>query len=497
MWSPNGESELRETLKKETCMQCNTISLVNNSGFVMRETNCRTSLDPSSSRKIHYEVPRSKKETRLPEGIEDSSELQQQEYIQSSAMKLRIHTQSDLGRKNQKTSSVAITLYIPTPYNKEKTMASIKEELGAAGIEVDTTSVGPEPQHVVDMHCYHEGKEYIMEVVATRIKLSLSCNKTIETNLDVNDLEAIKMGFGNLSCCVSRRNDMLTVDLPSNQTSKRFGIQTFNASGEVLQHESKIIVTPAGRKQTKKQTNQRFDEQGPMLSAINFWCNPDWTKQHNFLRFGQSVLGGLVNNLYVQGNVNLANQVVCLLPKGKFKWVDLHQIEGVMNVLVLDALWNAKSKQIQQQLVKKDEELAEMRNQLDKQKAEVTHCTDTKLEQMQKTIDDLQADLQRVTKERDQLREEKRSLERELRALRRSHDILQDEQKELKNRLEQQEKENNYMQDEIKGLKSANASIIAKTEELEKAMQKHQRLMNNTFPQEWSEDIDTSLIQVF
>ena len=47
------------------------------------------------------------------------------------------------------------------------------------------------------------------------------------------------------------------------------------------------------------------------------------------------------------------------------------------------------------------------------------------------------------------------------------------------------------------GLKSANASIIAKTEELEKAMQKHQRLMNNTFPQEWSEDIDTSLIQVF
>ena len=142
-------------------------------------------------------------------------------------------------------------------------------------------------------------------------------------------------------------------------------------------------------------------------------------------------------------------------------------------------------------------EVFEMRNQLDKQKAEVTHCTDTKLEQMQRTIDDLQADLQRVTKERDQLREEKRSLERELRALRRSHDILQDEQKELKNRLEQQEKENNYMQDEIKGLKSANASIIAKTEELEKAMQKHQRLMNNTFPQEWSEDIDTSLIQVF
>ena len=57
--------------------------------------------------------------------------------------------------------------------------------------------------------------------------------------------------------------------------------------------------------------------------ATNCWCHPNFEKQENFLRYGQSLLAAFVNNIYNQGILKLGDTRVKLLPKGKFEWIEL------------------------------------------------------------------------------------------------------------------------------------------------------------------------------
>ncbi len=52
-----------------------------------------------------------------------------------------------------------------------------------------------------------------------------------------------------------------------------------------------------------------------MMMATNCWCHPNFQKQKNFLRYGQSLLAAFVNNVYNQGILKLGDTRVELLPK--------------------------------------------------------------------------------------------------------------------------------------------------------------------------------------
>ena len=504
LWEPNLESELLGKVMGAECRQCKTTTVVNSSCFVMRETNCRMSLDPGSSRKINYEVPKRKGETRLPEDTTDVADLQQYEYIYSSASAIKLDIQEDLGRKNQRTTSIAVTLFLPTAYSEEKTMAMLREQFQEAGIDVsEIQQIGPDPKHVVDIYCYHEGREHKLQVVRTRVKLSLSCNKTLDTDIHADQLKSVKYLFGNLKSCVVRDGQTVKVYLPSKQTSKRFGVKTHGMDGATLQHESEILLAPSGRKQSKKQSNEKFIETGPLMSSANFWCKPDWKKSHNFLRFGQSVLGGLVNNLYMQGTTTVQGQTVELLQRGDFKWSDLEVIEGVLSKPILEKLWNKKTHEIREEMTRKDDEIESMKTLLEvqKQKQTLQNSTRPDVENLQRTIEDLKDKLQKVTDERDLLKKEKDNLDRELRALKRSYTALQEEHDQLYQRVNVHERERLIMHDEICGLKDANKYMMEQSDRMEKSLSQYSSMMQShvqsTLVKDWTMDIDRQSIPVF
>ena len=116
-------------LEGHSCDSCGSGPLENLSAFVMRDAPSRQSLDPASLRHIHWEVPTEKKKHLLPTGITSKSQLAKYEFVkpEGCVAKLRVHTAGDFPRKNQRTGTVAVTLFVPVAFNVEATVKALED----------------------------------------------------------------------------------------------------------------------------------------------------------------------------------------------------------------------------------------------------------------------------------------------------------------------------------------------------------------------------------
>jgi hypothetical protein len=198
--------------------------------------------------------------------------------------------------------------------------------------------------------------------MTTRVKVSLTCNKIIETAMGKDTAHNLATKMGTLGVCVQLQStdNHVQIHVPSNQTCKRIGVQTVSEEGEVLVHTSPVLVTPTNRRSGKRQTTERVEEEGSMMTATKVWCYPDFERGEHFLSFGSSLIGALVTNVYNQGVVNLGDTRVELLPKGSFPWVDLQHIHSTVLPHIRVQLVKKVSKKVEKELKSKDEKIKEL-----------------------------------------------------------------------------------------------------------------------------------------
>jgi hypothetical protein len=480
LWLPNDQRRMAEIISTHKCEDCQSQTLVNRSSFVLREANCRQSLDPGASRKINYEVPRDNKVALYPTGIETVDQLQPYELVSdmASCMDLELDMNMDAGRKNQRTRAVTITLYIPTSFDKDKTLEAAREQLQSTDFELTEEDI-PNNNHCVDVCVYHDGKEHQMKVVATRFKVSLSCNKIVDTDMSEEVAEALKTRLGSLHDCVQFQPNQkqVQVHVPSNQTCKRMGVQTVSEEGEVHLHSSPVIVTPLNRQSGKRQNNQRVPEQGPMMTATNCWCHPNFEKQENFLRYGQTLLAAFVNNVYNQGILKFGDTRVELLPKGSYEWIQLDEIHGTILPHIREEMLRKVSAKVAKQLMSKEKEIKELGEQLSQVKKSNTYENDRKVNSLISRIEELEDNLATVTKERDELMNIKNELERELRAIRRQYGKVQDQYNRLSETVEEHKITEARMQGELDNMKLDNAELRQKTDMLATTIEKYGKIL--------------------
>lgn len=68
-----------------------------------------------------------------------------------------------------------------------------------------------------------------MQIVATRFKVSLSCNTTVDITMSSATAETLQSNIGALRECVQLNPDYrhVQVHVPSNQTCKKIGVQKY------------------------------------------------------------------------------------------------------------------------------------------------------------------------------------------------------------------------------------------------------------------------------
>lgn len=479
VWIPNNQTCVATILSTTACDVCGTCTLVNHSSFVLREVNNREALDPAASRKINYEFPRDGKQFLYPTGVNSADDLQPYELVSemASPFRLPIEMYQDASRKNQRTKAIAITLHVPTCFDKQKTIEEIKDQLLPTGLTVQEEDI-PNSNHCIDMFVYHEGREHAMTMVATRVKVSITCNKVIDTTMLPEVSDVFKKRMGNLGDCVQihQSHDQVQVHVPSNQTCKRIGVQTVSEEGEILIHSASVLVTPTNRKSGKRQENTTVVEKGGMMTATNFWCHPNFEKSDNFLRFGQSLLGALVSNVYNQGVLHFGETKIEMLPKGAFPWIELEKIYGTIPLVLREELVRKVSKKVEKELQSKDDKIKELGQELKVAKQKSTGNNDTETDALHQKIGDLERELEEVTQERDTLRDEKDQLERELRVVRRECARLQGQYDELAMKMQQTEKD---MQGKIQSLETDKEEMKRRTDDLAMTVDKLNQMMNN------------------
>ena len=331
LWVANDEKQVQKNLEDNLCELCQ-IKPVNASCFVMKETTGRQSLDPGTARKIHFDIPKNKKETPDSVCTEKNLPIYQQASPIASPSSLKLFAHDDLSRKNQKMGALAITIFIPTVYNPEANAKRLKKELNIIGMTCKEIDLKPE--HKVKLYCFHDGIEHEIHVAMTRIKLSIICNKTIELHIgDEQSLNTLRHEFVRFNNCVKIKVgnngvSKVSFDIPSVQSTKRIGVQTVNENGNVVQHKTSVQMTPSIHANSKRQPPIHVDESGPMFSATNFWQHPNMEAKENFCSFGLSVVSGIINNHYQQGTVEIDGKKVHLLSKGDYDWIDLDEINS-------------------------------------------------------------------------------------------------------------------------------------------------------------------------
>ncbi len=474
LWHPNDEDGVSETLKSTACTYCGRMkTLQNESCFVLKETNIRRSLDPGSSRLIHYEYHKSKKETVLPPNVNTTADMPKFERVwsTSSVSKLRLDMEEDFGRKNKRTPSIAVTLYIPTVFNREKTLASVRQQIEGFDVELDE-GMAPDDAHLIDMFCYHKDREHHMQIVATRVKLSMTCNKEVPVIVKLN--ESNDMKFTVLRHELSQMKEsvktrltedhqsiQMNIGLPSTQTNKRIGVQTINAAGDIITHTSPVLVPQATRKGSKRQEPIRMTEEGKMFSALNFWSHPHWDENENFLRFRSTLVSGLVYNMFSQGSKSIQGQSVHLLPLGQFKWIELDKISGTLNPDVKEKLYNKTAlncRQVKDAISEKDEKIRELEATLASERA-TFHNTSVELQVKKRQVKELEHELAEVRVERNELKRERDDLERQLRALKRECGKLTDVVQKQGKQLEMVTRDNTSLREGQEELKKQMAQL--------------------------------------
>ena len=376
-------------LEGRSCDSCGSGPLENLSAFVMRDASSRQSLDPASLRQIHWEIPTEKKKPLLPTDITSKSQLARYEYVkpEGSAAKLRVHSVGDYPRKNQRTGTVAVTLFVPVAFNVEATVKAMEEGVRQM-LPPDTDSdqisqvafqsFTEKNPHLVEAYTYLGAGDSKITMTLTRVKLTLTCNRKSEpVRLPCRLLDAAKWDLLRVKNTVDVRPEeggkgkrrageeladqrhegqpcaLVTVDMPAVQTNKRIGVQTVHANGTPVEHSSKVLLSPAVRVDSKRQKPTRQIEDGTMYSALNFWSHPKWGETSNFLRYGCSMVAGLVHNMKVQGTMVLPDQAgtgsgggeeaLELLPLGSYPWIDEGmRVDGSMSPDVASFLYGEK-----------------------------------------------------------------------------------------------------------------------------------------------------------
>ena len=433
MWQPGIEAKDQQWLEDVSCKACGK-QVINKSCFLMKESPSRTMLDPACTRQISYNTSWSRKKgAPLPTGVPSSSHLPRYEHVCefTNGSNLRLHVRQDVKRKNQRTKAISTTIFVPVTFSSKRTAESMRTELQAAGLEVD--EITPDTENVVPMHIFVGEKEHIIPMVCTRLKLSFSCNKVISVDVKRENVDLVRLRTAHLSDTfqlqVNKKGDaVLTVHFPNSQSSKRIGVQTRDTDGNIEPQKSTVIVEQPERINHKKQPALHVNIETSMYTAINFWMRPDWEKrENNFLRFGPTMVSGLVYNLISQAEATMEDtdgipHLLKLVPMGRYGWCDLDNLLPKMGTEVAGALYNkcyVQSKVLKQELDEKNRQIKEKQSHIDrlmKEKAKVSL---------------LQDQLKAITKERDDLLQEKAETEKQLEMLQSNIDHLQDLNKDL------------------------------------------------------------------
>ncbi len=417
LFLPNQQEDVQMKVSTTPCRACNTTSIVDQSAFSLREAKCRMSLDPCSARNIKYEVSVVKKEKRLPTGITSVNQLQPFEYTSPMATSsvLPIALGEDASRKNQRTTSVYTTFYVPTTFNLEKTLDGMKKEMEEMGLELTPEDLC-NGNHMVEAYVYHDGEERCIHLVATRVKISSSFNKVLETTLTPEKAEELKSLLGPLKHCVEVQAvpKPVVVHIPSYQTCRRIGVQTVSQYGDVYRHTSKVMVTPKARVGGKKQKPEILMEEGTMMNVSNVWCNPDYSEKENFLSQKRALTACFVNNIWNQGSLaSIGAEGLSMLPLGSLPWLELDEINGTISPEVQEKLLRSVSKQLKS----KNKVIKGLEDQLEKEKVVVKSSKEVEI--LNKKVKELEENLKVVTQERDELKKEKKCLEGSLRVVKR------------------------------------------------------------------------------
>lgn len=505
LWKPNDEESVTEVAKSHTCERCGKCGTVMNmSHFVLRESKCRHSLDAASSRKISYDIATrrvkedgtNKKKTTyiLPSGISSVDQLQQYERVWPISSKIKLAMEEDVGCKNQRTTSVSVTLFIPTTFSNEKTMESVKHMLEGSGMVLNR-EVSPRKEHLIHARIFHEGREHMIDLVATRVKLSLTCNKVVEADVSMEHGNRFSQDMARFKKSVTLIPNFeagclkLKMCVPSTQTNKRIGVMTVRENGQAIIHTSNVLLTHAKRDKGKRQKPAQFQENGTMYRATNFWCHPDWDQRDNFLQNGLSLVAGLVHNFFQQGTcvVNGGHEV-CLIDHHQYKWADLDTLYGWLTKENAETLLKKSSKKTdvsEIELLLKEEEVRLLRKKIEKQEKVIEKqkgedagaCSLTEydepsnIEALKKRLTDLGKCLQQVTEERDNLLIENENLKDEVQVLKCSIDRMTGECNTLNKRIDAADDERRAISHVLNSVREDNENLIREQTEMKQKME--------------------------
>lgn len=454
LFVPNSVEEVARAVSDNVCSECRN-ALQDRSGFVMREANCRQSLDPGCARKITYEVPIVSKTPQLPTDVHDVADLQPFEMVSHLAgpSTLALDIQKDVYRKNQKNVALSVTMYVPTTFSKQETLKSVKTQLEGTGFELTEL---PSEKHVVEAYVYHEQKEKVINLVATRVKISHTCNKVAKMAMSETNAEVLKTKLGSLKECVEVQPlpKPVLVHVPSVQTCKRIGVQTVTEKGDAYVHHSPVIVTPKNRSSGKRQPRQSLQEEGSMMAVQAFWCKPDYNGEDNFTCHKRSLVACFISNIYRQGIIHLSQDIkVELLPRGCNMWMKLDGIFYYIHPEINHRLLTKASKEVVKQIESKDRQIKVLSRELEQAKCELGV---KEIDGLRAKVVSLTDDLKKVTKERDELSVKNYELEHELRIIKRECVKIQERHDQLSV--------------EIGCLRSENEDVRAKCDSLEEGM---------------------------
>lgn len=437
------------------CDSCGCERLENLSAFVMRDAPSRQSLDPASVRHIQWEVPSERKVPLLPENVSTKGDLAHFEHVnpEGSIASLKVHLSGDYPRKNQRTSTVAVTLYVPVAFDLASTVDSMKGALG------ENASIVADNPHLVRAYTFLGDKEHELTLTVTRVKLTLTCNRrSVPAPVPRELLNETKWDLFRLKKTVHLESDAdcvkVSMDVPAVQTNKRIGVQTVLPDGQPMEHSSKVLLSPATRVDSRRQKQSRQEEDGTMYSALNFWCHPDWQERNNFMRFGSSLVAGLVYNMYAQGTLHLSDGTTCnLLPLGAYNWNDLDELEGVMSPKVAQYLYGMKK------IADVKEAIQEKETIIREQRRQITSYQNSKdvayVRQLEDKLKASEEALAQMTMEKERLEKENANLKREIRQMMRTIAKHEKTMEENKAHIKKQDERLNKMEEQILQLMGA------------------------------------------
>ena len=427
LWRPHIESEDPSWLDEYVCEKCGS-ALKNDSCFVMNGGSSKNRRDPATVRGIHYEISKVKGKYQLPEDVNTKEELPQYEHIRPevNGKYLQIFLRQDYARKVQKHHSVSITLFVPVCYDEQKTLDGLEKSMGEGKVKMDGT-------HKVNAFCYLDGKEHKIQLLLNRFKISLSLNKKI--TLPIRDEAFLPRFFSKMpyvAHTLSFEQNKIHLPVPGTQTNKRIGVQTVDSEGNVCQHSCDILQRSSVRNGGTA-TDRTVQEVGNMYTAVNYWCIANDSRENNFMKYGATLIAGLINNFYQMGKaVTEHGETVRILEKEQFSWLQLDSIISAMSPGIVEALFKKATHKLQTI----DKEIKSLQQQLQERDSLISTLK-VKDAEINKNAEEVEQKYKEKCKDYEKLVEEKDSMEREMRAMKRAYKSLEGQMEALENKYDQ------------------------------------------------------------